>query len=54
MNEYDSNRIYDLTKKINYNKTKNIDEADYLICTGLFDEHEKELSYYKTLLKKMI
>ena len=23
MNEYDSNRIYDLTKKINYKKTDN-------------------------------
>ena len=31
MNEYDSNRIYDLVKKINYNKTKNFNEADYYV-----------------------
>ena len=34
MNEYDSNRILDLTKKINYNLTKNIEEADcYVLNT---------------------
>ena len=27
MNEYDSNRIYDITKKINYTKTDNINET---------------------------
>ena len=30
MNEYDSNRILDLTKKINYFPTKNINEARLL------------------------
>ena len=34
MNEYDSNRIYDIVKKINYKKTKNLDEADcYVLNT---------------------
>ena len=34
MNEYDSNRIYDLTKKINYKKTDNPSDADcYLLNT---------------------
>ena len=34
MNEYDSARISDLTKKINYNLTNNIDEADcYVLNT---------------------
>ena len=34
MNEYDSNRILDLTKKINYISTKNIEEADcYILNT---------------------
>ena len=34
MNEYDSNRIYDLTKKINYLKTENLDEANcYVLNT---------------------
>ena len=34
MNEYDSNRILDITKKINYIRTKNLDEADcYILNT---------------------
>ena len=34
MNEYDSNRIFDLTKKINYIPTKNLVEADcYILNT---------------------
>ncbi len=34
MNEYDSNRILDLTKKINYTLTKNIEDADcYVLNT---------------------
>ena len=34
MNEYDSNRIYDTLKKINYHKTQNCEEADcYLLNT---------------------
>ena len=28
MNEYDSNRIYDTVKKINFFKTENCEEAD--------------------------
>ena len=32
MNEYDSNRIFDSVKKIDYQKTENLDEADcYLL-----------------------
>ncbi len=34
MNEYDSNRIYDIVKKINYKKTKNFKDADcYILNT---------------------
>ena len=36
------------------NNILNIKEAEYLLCTGLFDEHDKELIYYKTLLQKVI
>ena len=35
MNEYDSNRIVDLTKKIKYEPTKNLDEADCYILNTL-------------------
>tara|TARA_B100001248_G_scaffold253857_1_gene231580 strand:- start:1147 stop:2442 length:1296 start_codon:yes stop_codon:yes gene_type:complete len=31
MNEYDSNRIYDMAKRIEYYKTLNLDEADCLV-----------------------
>ena len=47
-------RDFGLFNNFMKNKIKNIDEAEYLICTGLFDEHDKELSYYKTLLKKEV
>ena len=33
MNEYDSKRILDLTKKINFIATENIEEADYILNT---------------------
>ncbi len=47
MNEYDSNRIYDLTKKINYDKTKNIDEADcYVLNTCHIREKATEKVYH--------
>ena len=36
-----------------------INDCEYLLCTGLFDEHDKDLNFYKDLLedyvnKKMI
>ena len=34
MNEYDSNRIFDLTKKIKYERTKDLNEANcYILNT---------------------
>ena len=47
MNEYDSNRIYDLVKKINYNKTKNFKEADcYVLNTCHIREKATEKVYH--------
>ena len=46
MNEYDSNRIVDLVKKINYQKTENLDEAN---CYVLNTCHIREKSYRKSL-----
>jgi len=43
--------LFDNFKK---NKVQKINEAEYLLCTGLFDGHDKELTYYKILLKKEI
>ena len=50
---------FDLFSLFEKNNCKNIEESEYLLCTGLFDEHDKDLNYYKTLFdqhinKKMI
>ena len=45
-------RDFALFNNYKKNKKQKISEAEYLLCTGLFDEHDKELSYYKMLLKK--
>ena len=47
MNEYDSNRIYDLTKKIDYLKTENLDEADcYVLNTCHIREKATDKVYH--------
>ena len=47
MNEYDSNRIYDLTKKIDYLKTENLDEANcYLLNTCHIREKATDKVYH--------
>ena len=45
-------RDFDLFKAFEKNKSKNIDECDYFLCTGLFDEQEEDLNYYKNLFEK--
>ena len=40
-------------------KTENIDKSNYLLCTGLYDQHDQDLNFYKELFansisKKMI
>ena len=50
---------YDLFKNIEKNNVLNIEDADYFLCTGLFEDQENDLDYYKKLLsnhtsKKMI
>ena len=48
MNEYDSNRILDLTKKINYISTKNIEEADcYVLNTCHIREKATDKVYHE-------
>ena len=47
MNEYDSNRIYDLAKQIGYKKTENYKEADcYVINTCHIREKATEKVYH--------
>ena len=48
MNEYDSNRILDLTKKINYTFTKNIEDADcYVLNTCHIREKATDKVYHE-------
>jgi HAD superfamily hydrolase (TIGR01459 family) len=52
-------RDFDLFLDFKKNKTEKIDESDYLLCTGLFNNQDEYLNYYEKLLnnhvnKKMI
>ena len=48
MNEYDSNRIYDLVKKIGYEKTEKYEEANcYLLNTCHIRDKAKEKVYHE-------
>tara|TARA_Y100000996_G_scaffold328532_1_gene264632 strand:- start:4917 stop:5723 length:807 start_codon:yes stop_codon:yes gene_type:complete len=38
-------------KRVKKNQTT-IENSEFILCTGLFDEHEEDLDYYKDLLKK--
>ena len=47
MNEYDSNRIYDLTKKINYKKSECLEDIDcYVLNTCHIREKATEKVYH--------
>ncbi len=47
MNEYDSNRIYDIVKKLNYKKVKNAEEADlYVLNTCHIREKATDKVYH--------
>jgi HAD superfamily hydrolase (TIGR01459 family) len=47
-------RDFDLFKDFKNYKSNNINDCEYLLCTGLFDEHDKDLNFYKTLLEGFI
>ena len=47
-------RDFNLFKMFEKNKVKNIDEAELLLCTGLFDNYYKDLGFYKNFLKSKI
>ena len=52
-------RDFDLFKEFKKKKLENIKNCDFILCTGLFDEHNKDLQHYmklfeKNLEKKMI
>jgi HAD superfamily hydrolase (TIGR01459 family) len=44
-------RDFDLFQESKSKKKQNIKDSNYLLCTGLFEEHEQDLNYYKELFK---
>ena len=40
-------------EKVKNNKT-DLENCDFILCTGLFDEYENDLEYYKNYLKKFV
>ena len=47
-------RDFDLFHLFKNNKCEVIIDSEYLLCTGLFDDHDKDLTYYKKLLEKHV
>jgi len=47
-------RDIDLFLDFKKNKTEDIKESSYLLCTGLFEEQGEDLDYYNELFKKHI
>ena len=47
-------RDYDLFKSFGEFKVNHLDECDFIICTGLFDNFTEDLNYYKDLLKNKL
>ncbi len=47
-------RDFDLFYSFESNRCEDISDSEYLLCTGLFDNHNKDLTYYKNLLEKHI
>ena len=47
-------RDFDLFEDFKKNRTSDINDAAYLLCTGLFDEQKTDLNYYKDILESSI
>ena len=47
-------RDFDLFVEFENNKENDISKSTYLLCTGLFENHEEDLGYYKRLFKNHI
>jgi HAD superfamily hydrolase (TIGR01459 family) len=47
-------RDFDLFNEFRSNKSKKIDQCQYFLCTGLFDDYDQDLNYYNDLLEKHI
>ena len=47
-------RDFDLFKDFEKLKINNIKNSEYILCTGLFENHDEDLRYYKDLFEKNI
>ena len=47
-------RDFDLFVDFRNQKIEKIENADYLLCTGLYDEQKTDLNYYKNFLQNFI
>ena len=47
-------RDFDLFKLFEKNKIDNLEQSNFILCTGLFEEYEEDLKYYKELFKSVI
>jgi len=47
-------RDFDLFKDFKKKKSENLENCDYILCTGLFDNHSEDLKYYKNLFEKSL
>ena len=45
-------RDFDLFSDLENNKLNTIENCDYILCTGLFEDYDEELNYYKDLFEK--
>ena len=45
-------RDFDLFKDFQKMKSDNLENSEYILCTGLFDDHAKDLNYYREMLEK--
>ena len=47
-------RDFDLFKDFENMKSVSLENSEYILCTGLFDDHYEDLKYYKKLLEKAL
>jgi len=47
-------RDFDLFKLFEKNKIDNLEQSNFILCTGLFEEYEEDLKYYKEIFKNVI
>ena len=47
-------RDFDLFKDFKNNKLESIEDCDYILCSGLFDDYNEDLKYYKNLFEKSL